>query len=38
VDKIRDARRAYFGACSYIDDNIGKLLQPSKTAAWPTTP
>ena len=27
VDKIRDARRAYFGACSYIDDNIGKLLQ-----------
>ncbi len=27
VDKIRDARRAYFGACSYIDDNVGKLLQ-----------
>ncbi len=27
VDKIRDARRAYFGACSYIDSNIGKLLQ-----------
>ncbi|PZQ36401.1 MAG: choline-sulfatase, partial [Ectopseudomonas oleovorans] len=26
-DKIRDARRAYFGACSYIDDNIGKLLK-----------
>ncbi|MDZ4191643.1 MAG: choline-sulfatase [Pseudomonas sp.] len=26
-DKIRDARRAYFGACSYIDDNIGKLLR-----------
>ena len=25
--KVRDARRAYFGACSYIDDNIGKLLQ-----------
>ena len=25
--KIRDARRAYFGACSYIDSNIGKLLQ-----------
>lgn len=25
-DKIRDARRAYFGACSYIDDSIGKLL------------
>ncbi|MBH3460935.1 choline-sulfatase [Pseudomonas putida] len=27
ADKIRDARRAYFGACSYIDDNIGRLLQ-----------
>ncbi|MFI8746300.1 choline-sulfatase [Pseudomonas sp. NPDC077186] len=27
ADKIRDARRAYFGACSYIDDNIGKLLR-----------
>ncbi|MDI6006128.1 choline-sulfatase [Pseudomonas sp. MDMC224] len=26
-DNIRDARRAYFGACSYIDDNIGKLLK-----------
>ncbi|MDP3366992.1 MAG: choline-sulfatase [Pseudomonas sp.] len=26
-DNIRDARRAYFGACSYIDDNIGKLLR-----------
>ncbi|WP_369958449.1 choline-sulfatase [Pseudomonas benzenivorans] len=26
-DKIRDARRAYFGACSYIDSNIGKLLK-----------
>ena len=26
-DKIKDARRAYFGACSYIDANIGKLLQ-----------
>jgi len=25
--KIRDARRAYYGACSYIDDNVGKLLQ-----------
>jgi choline-sulfatase len=25
--KIRDARRAYFGACSYIDDNVGKLLK-----------
>jgi choline-sulfatase len=27
ADKIRDARRAYFGACSYIDSNVGKLLQ-----------
>jgi len=27
VDRIRAARRAYFGACSYIDGNIGKLLQ-----------
>jgi choline-sulfatase len=26
-DKIRDARRAYFGACSYIDANVGKLLR-----------
>lgn len=25
--KISDARRAYFGACSYVDSNIGKLLQ-----------
>ncbi|WP_122466800.1 choline-sulfatase [Pseudomonas viridiflava] len=25
--KIRDARRAYFGACSYIDLNVGKLMQ-----------
>lgn len=27
ADRVRDARRAYFGACSYIDDNIGKLLK-----------
>ncbi|MDQ0671627.1 choline-sulfatase [Pseudomonas sp. W2I6] len=27
LNKIRDARRAYFGACSYIDSNVGKLLQ-----------
>lgn len=27
AEKIRDARRAYFGACSYIDANIGKLLE-----------
>ncbi|WP_271409933.1 choline-sulfatase [Pseudomonas sp. Q1-7] len=25
--KIRDARRAYFGACSYVDDQIGALLK-----------
>ncbi|WP_462401595.1 choline-sulfatase [Pseudomonas sp. Marseille-QA0332] len=25
--RIRAARRAYFGACSYIDDNIGALLR-----------
>ncbi|TWI57555.1 choline-sulfatase [Pseudomonas duriflava] len=25
--KIRDARRAYYGACSYVDSNIGKLLK-----------
>lgn len=27
ADAIRNARRAYFGACSYIDSNIGKLVQ-----------
>ncbi len=26
-DAIRKARRAYFGACSYIDSNIGKLVK-----------
>ena len=26
-DAIRRARRAYFGACSYIDANIGKLVK-----------
>jgi choline-sulfatase len=26
-EAIRRARRAYFGACSYIDHNIGRLLQ-----------
>ncbi len=26
-DAIRRARRAYFGACSYIDSNIGKLVK-----------
>ncbi|GGM10655.1 choline-sulfatase [Pseudomonas asuensis] len=25
--KVRDARRAYYGACSYVDANIGKLLK-----------
>ena len=29
-DKIKAARRAYFGACSYIDSNIGKLLKTLK--------
>jgi choline-sulfatase len=24
---LDDSRRAYFGACSYIDSNVGKLLQ-----------
>jgi len=24
--KVRDARHAYFGACSYIDDQVGSLL------------
>ncbi|MCY1271223.1 choline-sulfatase [Pseudomonas jinjuensis] len=27
ADKIRDARRAYFGACSYVDAQIGALLR-----------
>ncbi|MEO8858321.1 MAG: choline-sulfatase [Burkholderiaceae bacterium] len=26
-EAIRRARRAYFGACSYIDSNIGKLVE-----------
>lgn len=26
-EKIRDARRAYFGACSYVDAQIGALLR-----------
>ncbi len=26
-DAVRRARRAYFGACSYIDHNIGQLLK-----------
>ncbi|BAU71714.1 choline-sulfatase [Metapseudomonas furukawaii] len=25
--KVRDARRAYFGACSYVDDQVGALLK-----------
>ncbi|WP_375740800.1 choline-sulfatase [Pseudomonas boanensis] len=28
--KIRDARRAYFGACSYVDDQVGALLKTLK--------
>ncbi|MDF3936904.1 choline-sulfatase [Pseudomonas citronellolis] len=27
AEKIRDARRAYFGACSYVDAQIGALLR-----------
>lgn len=27
AEKIRDARRAYFGACSYVDEQIGRLLE-----------
>ncbi|CDF81407.1 Choline-sulfatase [Pseudomonas knackmussii B13] len=27
AEKIRDARRAYFGACSYVDAQIGALLK-----------
>ena len=27
AEAIRRARRAYFGSCSYIDSNIGKLLK-----------
>ena len=26
-DKIRDARRSYFAACTYVDTKIGELLQ-----------
>lgn len=26
-EAIRRARRAYFGAMSYVDDNVGKLVQ-----------
>ncbi|CAD5106741.1 choline-sulfatase [Zestomonas carbonaria] len=25
--KIRDARRAYYGACSYVDEQVGRLLK-----------
>ncbi|MBT8767361.1 choline-sulfatase [Metapseudomonas boanensis] len=31
--KIRDARRAYFGACSYVDDQVGALLKTLKDCA-----
>lgn len=27
VEAVRRARRAYFGAMSYVDDNVGKLVQ-----------
>ncbi|CAN8100877.1 unnamed protein product [Discula destructiva] len=26
-EQIKKARRAYYGSCSYVDDNIGKLLK-----------
>jgi arylsulfatase A-like enzyme len=29
-EAVRRARRAYFGALSYVDDNVGKLLQVLK--------
>lgn len=29
-EAVRRARRAYYGACSYIDDNIGKLVKTLK--------
>lgn len=29
-EAIKRARRAYFGAMSYVDDNVGKLLQVLK--------
>ena len=29
-EAIKRARRAYFGAVSYVDDNVGKLLQVLK--------
>ncbi|BAN45761.1 choline-sulfatase [Metapseudomonas resinovorans] len=25
--KVRDARRAYYGACSYVDEQVGRLLK-----------
>ena len=32
-EAIKRARRAYFGAMSYVDDNVGKLLQVLKECA-----
>lgn len=29
-EAIKRARRAYYGACSYVDDNVGKLLKVLK--------
>lgn len=29
-DDVARARRAYFGAMSYVDDNVGKLLKVLK--------
>lgn len=30
ADAIKRARRAYYGACSYVDDQVGKLLKTLK--------
>lgn len=32
-ESIRRARRAYFGACSYVDKQVGKLLQLLKSCS-----
>ena len=29
-EAIKRARRAYYGACSYVDDQVGKLLKVLK--------
>jgi len=32
ADKVRNARRAYFGAISYVDDNLGRLMQALRSS------